>query len=157
MNWNIVTKRAGVVFLALAGMAFSPLHASDLSYSYVEGYYIPTIQGSEDGFKFGGSYQFMSNLYVGGGFRLLRANNLDVDTIAAFAGYIHPLSDNWNANLQFSIYKIDVDCDHGKDDDDVGFALTGGARGMVTSQLEVYSELEWSFDDAGNRVLRRKM
>ncbi|MEJ2612962.1 MAG: outer membrane beta-barrel protein [Candidatus Thiodiazotropha sp.] len=149
MNGNIVTKRAGIVFLALAGMAFSPLHASDLSYSYVEAYYVPTIEGAEDGFMFRGSYQLMNNLYVGGGFTHARANNQDADHIRAFAGYIHPLNDNWGANLQFSIYKVDINYDHGKDDDDVGFALTGGVRGMVTSQLEAYSELEWSFDDAG--------
>lgn len=56
------------------------------------------------------------------------------------AGYIHPLDAAWDANVSLAYASYEADGPRG-DDDESGYGISGGVRGMVKPQIEVRAML----------------
>ncbi len=92
---------------------------------------------SGDGLSFKGSYDLNNDwLIVGGITSLDFNNNVDATLIEIGAGYV------WDYNADFDLVAtlryVNASIDNpGGDDDDSGFALSAGTRGMLTPQFEI--------------------
>ena len=128
----------------LAAVALSPVYASDVEYSYVEGRFlidaeIENVDG--DGFHVGGSYLVRNDIYLLGSFETVDFdNNVDADIIELGAGYIYPLNTQWDSNYELSYVDTDLSGPGGSRDD-TGFSLSAGVRGMVTPEFEARAKL----------------
>jgi opacity protein-like surface antigen len=132
---NILTTSAASLLL-IAGMSMSPAQASEVKYNYLEGRYVLDAETDNnidgDGYQIGGSFRIDTNLYAFGSYQALDLDfNNDIDTFEVGAGYIHPLNAKWDANFSASLVNMDVN-----NNDDTGFSLTAGVRGMVTPNIE---------------------
>ena len=149
MKTQKIMGNAIVALALIAGTSFSALQASDVKYSYIEGRFIldAEVDGSSsdgDGFNFGGSYRFKEDIYGCGSVDLVDFDNdVDVQLIEIGAGYIHPINTQWDSNFTFSLLHSDVDFPGGSEDD-TGFAISGGARGMVTPEIEARAKLTYA-------------
>jgi hypothetical protein len=162
--------------LALTAAIFSGLsttpHASDLSYNFVEAGYLVSSSDDEveldDTYSIEGTYKITDQFFINSGFssgtgtaqeRIEELNDdlkMDVDVSIFYvgAGYIHPLNDNWDANLIIGYSRSEMEGDItirgfkvDLSDDDSGLFLRGGVRGMITPQIEVSAMLDYSNDD----------
>ena len=135
---NNMTASAATLLL-VTGMAVSSVQASDVNYNYIEGRYIVDAEDNNidgDGFRIGGSYRLNSDLYAFGSYETLDFDfNNDVDILEFGAGYIYPLNTQWDANFTLSFMNVDVSSNTINNDDN-GFSITGGVRGMFTSKIE---------------------
>ncbi len=122
------------------------------------------------GFEIGASFQVKQNLFIFADLEKtaseIRASNksvkgsvdTDFQQIEAGLGYIHPLNNNWDVNAAVSFIRGDSDRDEATfsgpggtasleagSEDDNGFMLKAGVRGMLTSRFEARSFL--NYDD----------
>jgi hypothetical protein len=111
--------------------------ATNLNYTYAELRFVDVDSNSGDGLSFKGSYDLNNNwLIVGGITSLDFNNNVDATLIEIGAGYV------WDYNADFDLVAtlryVNASIDNpGGDDDDSGFALSAGTRGMLTPQFEI--------------------
>ena len=149
---NILTTGA-VAILLLAAMVISPLQASDVEYSYLEGRFILDAEIDDgpddgDGFHIGGSALVTNNVFLYGSFETVEFDDFDaeLDLIEFGAGYIYPINTQWDANFELGLVNADASA-FGQSDDDTGFSLAAGARGMVTPQIEARGKLVYVDND----------
>ena len=132
---NIFTKSAVSLLLAI-GMGATSVQASDVKYNYIEGRYILDAEADNnvdgDGFQLGGSFRIANDFYLIGSYQSLDLDfNNDIDTLKVGAGYILPIHDKWDANFSLSLVNSDTN-----NNDDSGFAVSAGVRGMLTPKIE---------------------
>ena len=107
-----------------------------LSYTYAELRYLDT-DGGGDGFRLRGSYRLDANwLIVGGLTDVDYSRNVDATTLEIGAGYVYNFDDDFDLVATLQFLNSEVDRPSG-DDDDNGFLLTAGARGLVTDEFEL--------------------
>ncbi len=124
-----------VGLLLSAAMFISPVQASDVKYNYIEGRYVLDAEVGNidgDGILIGGSFRLNTDFYAFGNYETLDMDfSNDIDTFTLGAGYIYPLNTMWDANFSFSFVNAEVNSN-----DDNGFALTAGVRGMMMPKIE---------------------
>lgn len=122
--------------LAVALLAAVPLvHASELSYSYLEaGYFNVDPEGfsSEDGWSFGGSAALSDNFHLFGSHDNLDIGPFDVDLWRIGLGYNMSISDR--SDLVARIAYEDFDADD-------GWSAEVGLRGALSPKFEGYVAL----------------
>ena len=143
---SLLASSAIALTVFLGTTPLSSVVASDVKYSYAQFRYIFNTEADEvdgDGFWLGGSYRINPDFYLLGDFvKIDYDNDLESQSLGFGAGYIHPLNTKWDANVSFSLIKSEVSF-RGRDEDETGFALRGGARGMVTPQIEARAFLNY--------------
>lgn len=121
--------------VALGQSTESP--ATNLNYNYAELRFVDVDSNSGDGLSFKGSYDLNNDwLIVGGVTSLDFNNNVDATFIEIGAGYV------WDYNADFDLVAtlryVNASVDNpGGGDDDSGFALSAGTRGMLTPKFEI--------------------
>jgi hypothetical protein len=146
---------ATVLLVTLSGGFSSSLYAID--YSFVEGRFLldaeldgDGFEDDGDGFRFAGSYLVTPEVYVFGKYDDVELDDSEVDLslLRIGAGYIHPLDATWDANVSLAYASIEAD-GPGGDEDDSGFELSGGVRGLVKPEIEVRAALNYlDIDDS---------
>jgi hypothetical protein len=146
---------AAALLAALFGGFSSSLYAID--YSFVEGRFLldaevdgDVIDDDGDGFRFAGSFLVTPDVYVFGKYDDVELDDTDIDVtlLRIGAGYIHPLDATWDANVSLAYANVEAD-GPGGDEDDSGFELSGGVRGMVKPEIEVRAALNYQdIDDS---------
>lgn len=131
-------RALGIVLLGSLAAASMPASATDLSYDYAELRFVNTEIGSADGdgLKLGGSYEINPNWLILGSYSMLDFDgNVDTTALEIGGGYVH----RYNQQIDFvgtiRVVRATVDF-QGGDDDETGFALSGGIRGRITPNLE---------------------
>jgi len=127
------------------------------------------------GFLVGGSFRINQEFYVFGELEKLTSEvdlkedggkaegDADLQGLELGLGYIYSINSNWDANFAASYREEDVKLDilstpsrgeseaFSDEGDESGFVLKGGARGMVTSNLEVRAFLNYiDVDEVGD-------
>ena len=149
---------AGALLLA-AGSA----NAADLSYSYVDfGYDMLTLDvaGTDldgDRMVVEGSFDVTNMLFVEGGYNASSFDDfgveLNIDQIYAGIGAHHSLSPNADVygSIGFLMDDSEVNSGFGNtSDDDTGYYLRPGIRGMVGNNVELFGEYQYVdiYDDS---------
>lgn len=113
-------------------------------YNYIEGRYIldaevgPIDDG--DGFRFEGSYRVNNEIFVFGNLESVEFDfGIDLDLLEVGAGYIYPLQNGWDFNATVSLLNADVE-----NEDEDGFALSAGTRGMLNAQIQLRGEVTYA-------------
>lgn len=110
---------------------------TDLSYNYAELRFVDVDTNGGDGFALNGSYDLQNNWLIVGGITAIDFNNnVDVTWLEVGAGYVWPLSEDFDLVSTLRFVNGDLDAPGGGRDDN-GFALSSGARGLLTPQFEV--------------------
>ena len=109
----------------------------DVSYTYAEIRYIDLDAPGSDGIGVGGSYRINEEWFVLGEISDLDFNsNFDQSIYEFGGGYIYDLDNGYDLVATASIVSVDSDFPI-LDDDDTGFALSGGVRGFVAPKVEI--------------------
>lgn len=109
----------------------------DLNYNYAELRFVDVDENGGDGIRFNGSYDLQNDwLIVGGLTSLDFNNNVDSTLLDIGAGYVWHYSEDFDLVSTFRFVRADVDTPGG-DSDDNGFALSAGARGLLTPEVEI--------------------
>jgi hypothetical protein len=135
--------------LLLHGAAFAQgASQSAVSYSFGELRYIDVDNGG-DGFELGGSLQFNSNWFGVASISSLDFDgNVDATSFEIGAGYIFPLQQDWDIQVNARLIRSEVDTPVGSRDD-TGIAALGGLRGLIAPQLEVRGNVHYvNVDDS---------
>lgn len=148
------------------------LLASDLSYNHLQAEILIADNDDEveldNIFAIEGNYKIMDQVFITGGIatgsgtikdKIEDLNidleiDADVDNYYFGAGYIHPLNDDWDANLIIGYSRTEFD---GRttargltidiSSEDSGIFISGGVRGKLNPKIELSALLEYSNDD----------
>ncbi|MEW8434814.1 MAG: hypothetical protein AB2599_04725 [Candidatus Thiodiazotropha sp.] len=138
---------AAVLLVTLFTGFSTPLYAID--YSFVEGRFLldaefDDVDDDGDGFRFAGSFQVTNEIFAFAKYDDVELDDSDVDfsLLRIGAGYIHPLDASWDANVSLAYADAEADGPGGEEDES-GFELSGGVRGMVKPQIEVRASLNY--------------
>ncbi|MES9990879.1 MAG: hypothetical protein ABW098_02935 [Candidatus Thiodiazotropha sp.] len=145
MDTRKFSNPAAILLASLTLGFSSSLYAID--YSFIEGRFIldaefDDVNDDGDGFRFAGSFLVTNEIYAFAKYDDVELDDFDVDfsLLRIGAGYIHPLNATWDANV--SIAYADAEADGpGFEEDDSGYELSGGVRGMVKPQIELRASL----------------
>jgi hypothetical protein len=146
---------AAALLATLVSGFSSSLYAID--YSFVEGRFLldaemdsDWLDDDGDGFRFAGSYLVTPEIYAFGEYDDVEFDDSKVDftVLKLGGGYIHPLDATWDANLSLAYIKWEADGPLG-DDDESGYEISGGVRGMIKPNIEVRAFLNlYDVDDS---------
>lgn len=119
-----------------------------LSYSFGELRYINVDNGG-DGFELGGSFQFKGNWFGVASISWYDlGRNVDGSSFEIGAGYVFPLQQDWDIQVNARIIRAEVDTPVGSVDD-TGIGALGGVRGLIASKFEVRGNLHYvNVDDS---------
>jgi hypothetical protein len=155
MDMRKYVVSATMLLATLSSGISSSLYAID--YTYIEGRFIidaeldgDYIDDDGDGVRFAGSFLVTPDLYLFGKYDDVELDDTDIDfsLLRVGAGYIHPLDATWDANVSFAYASYEAD-GAGGDEDDSGFELSGGVRGMFKPEIEVRAMLNYlDIDDS---------
>jgi hypothetical protein len=131
---RLVTCAAVVVALGTPLGAIS----SDLGYTYAELRYLG-VQRDEGADAEGGTaigwYRLSDNLFAIGQLIMTEADNdAEANTVAAGAGYIHAINDQWDAVAIGTFRRTEIDA--ARDTEKNGYGAQLGLRGMPIPKLE---------------------
>ncbi|MEW8250069.1 MAG: hypothetical protein AB2608_19425 [Candidatus Thiodiazotropha sp.] len=147
MDTRTFRHPAAVLLVTLFTGFSTPLYAID--YSFVEGRFLldaefDDVDDDGDGFRFAGSFQVTNEIFAFAKYDDVELNDSDVDfsLLRIGAGYIHPLDASWDANVSLAYADAEADGPGGEEDES-GFELSGGVRGMVKPQIEVRASLNY--------------
>jgi hypothetical protein len=132
--------------LASLMSGFTPsLYAID--YSFVEGRFHLDAELDDgvddgDGFRFGGSFLVTPEIYAFAKYDDMEFDDSDIDFsyLRLGGGYIYPLNATWDANVSLAYGYMEAEGPGGEEDEN-GYELSGGVRGMVNPQIEVRASL----------------
>jgi hypothetical protein len=148
-----MTNKAKMITALAAAALSGQLYAAGPNYNFVEGRYLVDTDIDErnldgDGLHFGGSYRFTGEIYAFGNLRFNDYDHgVDATVLNLGGGYILPIHANWDSNFSFGLARWDVD----GIDDEIGFELSGGVRGMLTPEVEARAKLTYlDVDDLGD-------
>jgi hypothetical protein len=125
----------------------SSLFATELDYTYIEGRYILDGEIEDvddyDGFSFAGSLQITDDIFAFASYADNEFDDLDGDfnSFAIGAGYIYPIKPNWDANFSLAYVKAEAEVRGFEDQDDSGYAISGGVRGLFKPEIELRANL----------------
>jgi hypothetical protein len=144
MRTLIITALLLVHGVAFAQSANQPA----VSYSFGEFRYIDIDNGG-DGFELGGSFQFNANWFGVASISSLDFNsNVDATNFEIGAGYIFPLQEDWDIQVNARMIRTEVDTPVGSVDD-TGIGVLGGVRGLIAPQFEVRGNVHYiNVDDS---------
>ena len=137
MNKKIIA--AAVAALALPAAA-SAMENANLSYTFAEFGYQDIEEA--DGFNLEGSYQFNQTFFAFGEYNTLGNDGSDVTTLTFGAGAAVAMNDKVDLFAKLGFVSADIEVGPFSNDD-TGFGLEFGARGMVTKELEVFGGLSY--------------
>ncbi|MBT3045915.1 MAG: hypothetical protein AB2722_11680 [Candidatus Thiodiazotropha sp.] len=147
MDTRTFRHPAAVLLVTLFTGFSTPLYAID--YSFVEGRFLldaefDDVDDDGDGFRFAGSFQVTNEIFAFAKYDDVEIDDSDVDfsLLRIGAGYIHPLDASWDANVSLAYADAEADGPGGEEDES-GFELSGGVRGMVKPQIEVRASLNY--------------
>ncbi|MBT3059236.1 MAG: hypothetical protein G8D61_01720 [gamma proteobacterium symbiont of Ctena orbiculata] len=147
MDTRTFRHPAAVLLVTLFTGFSTPLYAID--YSFVEGRFLldaefDDVDDDGDGFRFAGSFQVTNEIFAFAKYDDVELDDSDVDfsLLRIGAGYIHPLDASWDANVSLAYADAEADGPGGEEDES-GFELSGGVRGMVKPQIEVRASLNY--------------
>ncbi|MEW8279910.1 MAG: hypothetical protein AB2721_19710 [Candidatus Thiodiazotropha sp.] len=147
MDTRTFRHPAAVLLVTLFTGFSTPLYAID--YSFVEGRFLldaefDDVDDDGDGFRFAGSFQVTNEIFAFAKYDdvELDDSNVDFSLLRIGAGYIHPLDASWDANVSLAYADAEADGPGGEEDES-GFELSGGVRGMVKPQIEVRASLNY--------------
>jgi hypothetical protein len=132
-----------LALVSAASVGFSSsLSAAGLDYTYAEARYILDGEIEEidyDGFKLGGSFQVTNDIFAFGSYTDGEFDDVDGDftLFQIGAGYIYPIKPNWDANFSLAYAKFEGEAKGYEDDDESGYAISGGVRGMFKPEIEL--------------------
>lgn len=98
-----------------------------------------------DGVSVGGSVLFHPEFFLAGSLATLGTdgNGVDTDTFNLGVGYRYAASERVDLLGIAGLVRVDRDFGNGRDDDDFGPSLTGGARAALTHAVEVGGYLNY--------------
>jgi hypothetical protein len=133
----------------------SSLHAVD--YTFAEARFLLDAEVDGDGFeddgdgmRIAGSYQITPEIYAFAKYDDVELDDTDIDLslLRLGGGYIYPINATWDVNASLAYADLEAD-GPGGDEDDSGFELSGGVRGLVKPQIEVRASLNYiDLDDS---------
>lgn len=135
-------------------------YAAGPSYSYAELNYIADQQleagGADDdgdGFNFNASFAVNETLFVNGGYSdsSLDDTGIDLSTLSLGAGARTSLSDTLDAFGVFSYEKFEVEVTGASEDED-GYGLAGGLRGLLSPEFELNGQVKYTDLDESDGV-----
>ena len=135
-----IAARRFATLAALAATAATPLTAisSDLGYTYAELRYLgiePDEGADADGGTAIGWYRLNENIFAIGQLTMTESDSgAEAHTIAAGAGYIQPINDQWDAVAIGTLRRTEIDA--ATDIEKNGFGAQLGLRGMPIPKLE---------------------
>ena len=134
--------------LLMHGAAFAQgANQPALSYSFGELRYVDVDNGG-DGFELGGSFQFNTSWFGVASFSSFDLDsNVDANSFEIGAGYIFPLQQDWDIQVNARFIRAEVDTPVGSVDD-TGFGVLGGIRGGISHG----STDKWGYNVAENGV-----
>ncbi|MCK5770361.1 outer membrane beta-barrel protein [Algiphilus sp.] len=123
--------------------------AAGINYNYADLRYVDADDAGLDGVAGEVSGLVADQLFVRGGVSLLSDDGFDADTVSGELGYRHPLSGDVELQASAGLVHGEIDTPFGSEDD-TGFLLTGGARAMLTPDIELETTLLYQdlFDDS---------
>jgi len=129
-----------VAVLLTPGFAFAQNAAGQspaLDYNYAELRFVDVDTAGGDGFRLNGSFELQNNWLVVGGLTSLDFNNnVDATIFEIGGGYVYNYAPDWDLVGTLRFVSADYDFGNGSDDDN-GFALSAGTRGLLTPQFEI--------------------
>jgi predicted porin len=133
-----------LISIAMAGFS-SSICAEGVSYNYAEVRYIldgETDDVDYDGFEIGGSYRVTNEFFAFGQYTDadLDDSKADFSLLTIGGGYIYPIDSTWESNFSLAFQKLDIDAGRHSDDDS-GYLLSGGVRGMFNQNIELRASL----------------
>lgn len=141
MKLHVMGLIAAVASCVSAGVVAQGIDAdgSGLSYTYVDGRFVDfDNDGADgDGLRFRGSYELESNFLVVGSFGMFDFDRADADltVFSIGGGYYLPYAEGMDLVGTVELIRADIDA-NGFSDNDTGFGLTAGVRGLILDQLE---------------------
>lgn len=112
-------------------------NSAGLSYSYAELRFVDVDTNGGDGFRINGSWEADPNWLLVGGLTILDFNNnVDLTTLEIGGGYVWHYTGEFDLLATARLVRTDVDAP-GFSDDDTGFAISAGTRGLLTPQFEI--------------------
>ena len=142
-------KLTFIALLLVSGAAFAQdAKEPSLRYSFGELRYIDVDNGG-DGFELGGSFQFNGNWFgVASLSSFDLSNSADSTVFEIGGGYVFPLQQDWDVQVNGRIIRTEVDSSGGSVND-TGFGALAGLRGMIAPQFEVRGNLHYvNVDDS---------
>ncbi len=128
---------AGLLVQSVAIAQTAQQQRADLNYNYAELRFVDVDVSGGDGIRFNGSYDLQNNwLIVGGITSLDFNNNVDSTVLELGAGYVWHNSEDFDLVSTLRFVNADFDTPGGGQDDN-GFALSAGARGLLTPEFEI--------------------
>ena len=130
--------KRSLIALALAAALPLSAQASELSYNYVEADYASThaYDTTLDGYKLKGSVSFSDNFYGVGSYGKVSKDSIDFEEGTIGVGYRHAISDKANWESELSYVQDNVDVGSFFDNDDDGYRVSTGVRGMLGPKFE---------------------
>ncbi len=134
---------AGLLVQGIAFAQSAQQQQAGLGYSYAELRFVDVDANGGDGLRLNGSYELENNWLIVGGLTALDFNNnVDVTTVELGGGYVWHYSSDFDLVSSLRYVRADIDTPGGSSDDS-GFALSGGARGLLTPQFEVRGSVNY--------------
>ena len=134
---KILILLAGLLLQGIAVAQTVEEKSVDLSYSYVELRFVDVDSRSGDGIRLNGSYELDGNWVIVGSLTSLDFNNnVDLTLLELGGGYVWHYSDDFDLVSTLRLVRSEID-NGANDADDTGFAITAGARGLLTPQFEI--------------------
>jgi hypothetical protein len=132
-----------IALLVMHGTVFAQsTNQPALSYSFGELRYIDVDNGG-DGVELGGSLQFNNNWFGVASFSSYDlGRNVDGSSFEVGAGYVFPLQQDWDIQVNARIIRAEVDTPAGSADE-TGIGLLGGLRGLIAPQFEVRGNVHY--------------
>ena len=141
-----------LLLLGLGGVA----SADGFNYTYGEiGYGIVEIDDVDvdgDGFGIAGSFAIADEFHIFGGYSTASLDfDIDYNQFEVGFGYNKPISDAVDVVATLSYVNVEVDVPGFGSEDDNGFGIGVGLRGMVAPQVELHGGLEYiDLSDSGS-------
>lgn len=96
-----------------------------------------------DGVSVGGSLLIHPDFFLSGALATVGSDDRDTDSFRLGVGYRYAMSPRVDLLGIAGLIRVDTDFGNGRDDDDFGPTLTGGARAALTHALEVGGYLNY--------------
>jgi len=127
--------------LSLHGVALAqttqPSQQSGLSYNYAELRFVDVDENGGDGLRIGGSFELAGPWILLGSYTALDFDgNVDADVLDVGGGYVWNYTGDFDLIGTARLVYAEFDSPSGGDDE-TGFALSGGTRGLLTPQFEI--------------------
>jgi opacity protein-like surface antigen len=150
-----ISMKRFVSYLLLMGMSVGA-YAEGLNYTYGEvGYGIVEIDDADvdgDGFNIAGSFALTDEFHIFGGYSTASLDfGIDFNQLELGIGYNTPISNSVDVVATLAYVNVEVEAAGFGSEDDNGFGIGVGLRGMVSPQVELHGGIEYiDLSDSGS-------